>query len=127
MRYLFVLLIFAVSCSTNQNKEPAKPKPIASFGCSKYKGKDWEKCMISLVGKLENIVNLEPKKNVLSSERVDNRFILVRYEYCFGENDLCFQESEYVYDPTIIGKAISFIEPMSLGVVFGVIIGVYIP
>ena len=128
MKNIIILtLLLLISCSSAERTEPIKGNPVPKFGCSKYKGKDWEKCVMNLLNKLESIVNIPPSKTLLDSKRYNQEYIIETYSYCFGSNDFCFEESEYVYDPTVIGRLINFSKPLGVGIIVGTIFGLYVP
>jgi hypothetical protein len=128
----FLILIMAFSytgCSsadamTNVSKDL---KPLPKLGCSKYKGKDWEKCVSGLLTKLENILNTQPQKELVETKRHDSEYVLYSYKFCFGDEDFCFVDEEYKYEPTTMGKVIDFAKIFGFGFFVGIIAGVYIP
>jgi len=125
IKYIF-LLIFLFNCSSVEIKEDKNNNsPIPTFGCQKYKGKEWESCIVKLMGKLESILNEKPKRTILSKDRQDDENVLYTYSYCLGNDDICFTVKELKYEPTTLGVIWSTTKKIGLGFVIGFLSGAY--
>lgn len=124
MKILLPVLLFLFSCSSPPVKESPNFSPIPSFGCQKYKGKEWESCLIKLVGKLENILNEKPVLASTETNRIDSEFVEYIYEYCLGDKDLCFKVNEKKYEPTTLGLIWNATKKIGLGFAIGFVTGV---
>ena len=121
--YLIVLAMIGCSSVTVDEKPVSSPIPV--FGCQKYKGKEWESCVVKLMGKLEKILNEKPERSIVSSERYDSKYVDYTFQYCLGDKDICFEVTERKYEPTVMGLVIDAVIKVGIGFGLGFASGVY--
>jgi hypothetical protein len=125
MKILSIVLIsFLIGCSTLTVEEKPVSSPIPVFGCQKYKGKEWESCVIKLMGKLEKILNEKPERTIINTERYDSKYVDYTTQYCLGDKDICFDVIERKYEPTVMGLVIDAVIKVGIGFGLGFASGV---
>jgi hypothetical protein len=121
----FLVISVMISCSSFRGEEKPISSPIPIFGCQKYKGKDWESCVLKLMGKLEKILNEKPERTIVNSERYDSKYVDYTFRYCLGEKDICFEVIERKYEPTLMGMVLDAVVKVGIGFGLGFASGVY--
>jgi len=120
-----IILLLALQCSSIQTiEQPPEVSPELQYGCASYTGKDWEKCIVKLVGKLQDISNKKPTKKLLEENRISENWVVKKYSLCFGDDSICAIETQNVYDPTLWAKVRPYLVTGSITIGIGFLLGV---
>lgn len=128
---LLVMIFAFFACSSPERKLNLIPSAIN--GCTNVpEVRNRLACIGRLVKQLERIHNAEVTVEIKDLDRIDSEYVNTLELYCFTSKDtkekfLCFESEMPRYDPTLIGRVVTFGKQFGLGLVIGFVTGLRIP
>lgn len=134
-RIIIIFTLILINCNTfnnvSQNNFSSNTEPSNLTGCSQIQIiKDRLICIGKLTKQLEDIRNANIKIEKEKIERIDQKYVKYKYNYCFTDNDknklLCFDSIHIDYEPTTLSIVYDFSLKFGLGFIVGIMTGIYI-
>ncbi|TGM04875.1 hypothetical protein EHQ76_07480 [Leptospira barantonii] len=120
----FIVFLLVNCRSIGNTQEVSGSEPTRSFGCSKFKGSEWFRCLEKLHERWEKIESSSAEITVLSESR-EGEYIRKKKRICWTEV-FCHTYDQVVYSPSFLQRVKRLVEIAVPSFTIGILIGLFL-